>query len=266
MNSGKSVLAFLTFFICFIGALAQVNAIFPVSIASDFINPVAHPGEKMNFSIIITPTTGDVRDLRLSTTGKIAQFITLQETSINLDLGETKEVGIELDTEGASVGPHSGFLILNHKDSLKEIPIKITITAKEANIDAELKVVTKEVELPEPIKFQVTIYNVGQRDKFNLHMSHKLNSEKGGTLATQEEDATLVTSLNLQRTFFSEDYPLEEGTYYIETTVSYDDKTQTFVDTFKFNEPFWTTTNIAILIFLIIIAAFAVGFMFTGRG
>jgi hypothetical protein len=125
-----------------------------------------------------------------------------------------------------------------------------------------LEVKTKEVKLPEPIKFLVTIYNVGQRDRFNLHLFHKLNSETGDTLATLEEDATPVTSLNLERSFFSEDYPLEKGSYYIETTVSYDDKTQTFVDTFKFNEPFWTTTKIAILFFVIIVGAFAAGFYF----
>jgi hypothetical protein len=259
----KSVLAFLTVLIFFGGAAAQGNAaIFPVSIETDFINPDIPPDEIQHYSILITPTTGRVENLKLSTFGKIAQFVILEDTALNIDYGETREIGIDLDTAGANVGTYSGFIILDHNGSTKEIPIKINIIQKESKIDMTLEVTTKEVKLPEPIKFSVTIRNVGRRDMFNLHLSHTLNSDSGDTLATLEEDATLVTSLNLERSFFSEDYPLEKGIYYIETTVSYEDKTATFVDTFEFNEPFWTTTKIAVLFFVIIVAAFAAGFYF----
>ena len=262
MNLIKRTLAFLVFLIFFGGAAAQENVIFPVSIATDFINPDIPPDEIQNYSILITPTTGRVENLKLSTFGKISWFVTLEKDSINLDFGETQEIGIELNTAGAIVGTYSGFIILDHNGNTKDIPIKINVIQKETKIDMTLEVKTKEVKLPEPIKFLVTIYNVGQRDWLNLHLSHKLNSETGETLAKQEEDATLVTSLSLERSFFSEDYPLKEGLYYIETTVSYDDKNATFVDTFTFNEPFWTTTKIAILFFVIIVAAFAAGFKF----
>ncbi|MEE8322578.1 MAG: hypothetical protein V3R57_03010 [Candidatus Bathyarchaeia archaeon] len=259
----KSALAFLMVLIFFSGAAAQVDTtIFPVSISTDFINPYIHPDEIQDYSILITPTTGRVENLKLSIFGKIADYVTLEDVALNIGYGETQEIGIKLNTTGAPVGTYSGFLILNHNDSIKEIPIKINIIPKESKVDMSMEVTTKEVRLPEPIKFLVTIYNVGQRDRFNLHLSHTLNSDNGDILEILEEDATLVTSLTLERTFFSEDYPLEDGLYYIETTVSYDDKTQTFVDTFEFNEPFWTTTRIAVIFIVIIVGAFGAGFYF----
>lgn len=260
----KKVLAFLIF-LTFVGeAAAQENAIFPVSIGTDLLNPDIHPDEIQNYSILITPTSGRVENVKLSVFGKIARFISLEKISISLDYGETQEVGIELNATGAKVGTYSGFLIVNVNDRVKEIPIKIKVIEKEAKIDMTMEVKTKEVKPPDPIKFLVTIYNVGQKERFNLHLSHKLNSVTGETLSEQEEDATLVTSLSLERSFFSEDFPLEKGTYYIETTAYYEGNNATSVDSFRFVEPFWTTTKIAILVFVIIVAAFAAGFKFIG--
>lgn len=264
MDSKKNTIIVLAILSFFSGAHAQVTeTIFPVSIETDFINPDISPDEVQSYSILITPTTGRVENLRLSTFGKISRYVTLEDTALNIDYGETIEVEIKLDTTGALVGEYSGFIILNHDDSTKEIPIRINILSKEAKIDMTLVVTTKEVRVPEPIKFMVTIYNVGQRDRFNLHLFHALKADDGTLLETLEEDATLVTSLTLERSFFSEDYPLEEGIYYIETTVNYADKNQTFVDIFEFNEPFWTTPKIAVVFTLIIVAAFGVGFYFT---
>lgn len=257
----KSVLPFLILLILFEGVSAQ-DAVFPVSIETDFINPDIHPDENQKYSILITPTFDRVENLQLSTFGKISEFITLEAAAINIDYGETIEVEINLDTTGANVGEYSGFIILNHNESIKEIPIKINVVQKESKIDMTMEVTTKEVKLPEPIKFLVTIYNVGQRERFNLHLYHSLNSDSGEILKTLEEDATLVTSLSIERSFFSEEYPLEEGLYYIETTVSYDGTNQSFVDTFEFNEPFWTTTKMAILFFIVIVGAFAAGFLY----
>jgi len=258
----KRVLPFLIFLTFFGGAVAQESAIFPVSIETDLLNPDISPDEIQEYSIIITPTSGRVESVKLSAFGKIARFISLERTSVSLDYGETQEIGIELNAAGASVGTYSGFLVVDVNDRVKEIPIKIKVIEKEAKIDLTTEVKTKEVKLPEPIKFLVTIYNVGQKDGFNLHLSHKLNSVTGKTLSKQEEDATLVTSLSLERSFFSEDFLLEEGTYYIETTAHYDGKNATSVDSFRFVEPFWTTTKIAVLLFVIIVAAFAAGFKF----
>lgn len=264
MDSKKNAIIILVFLAFFNGAGAQVNeTIFPVSIETDFINPDIHPDEVQRYSILITPTTGRVENLRLSTFGKIARYVILEDTAFNIDYGETIEVEIKLNTTGAPVGEYSGFIILEHEGSTKEIPIRINVLSKEAKIDMTLEVTTKEVRAPEPIKFQVTVYNVGQRDRFNLHLLHTLNADDGTVLETLEEDATLVTSLNLERTLFSEDYPLEDGLYYIETTVTYADKEQTFVDTFEFKEPFWTTPKIAIVFAVIIVAAFGAGFYFT---
>jgi hypothetical protein len=265
MNQVKGVIILLSILASFNGAFA-LDAVFPVSIETDLINPYIPPDEVQEYSIIINPTLGPVRNLKLSTFGKISRYVMLEDTALNLDYGETQEVGIKLNTTGALVGEYSGFIILSHNDSTKEIPIKINVISKEAKIDMTLEVKTKEVRLPEPIKFLVTIYNIGQRERFNLHLSHALYSDNGDILETLEEDATLVTSLNLERTFFSEDYPLEEGIYYIETTASYDNKTQTFLDTFEFIEPFWTTTKIAVIFIIIIVAAFGVGFMYTKTG
>lgn len=263
MDRVKNTLAFLAFMLFFSIVSAQEDAIFPVSIESDFINPDVAPDTTETYSIIITPTDGQVSNLRLSTYGKISEFITLEEDSIYLDDGETRELEIWLDTKGADVGTYSGSIILGHNGNTKEIPIQLNVVKKEARIDVKLTVKTKEVEEPGPIKFLIEIFNVGQRDSFNLHLVHKLNSDTGWTLATIEEDATLITSLNLERTFFSEDYPLSEGVYYIETTVIYEDKEPIYIDTFNFIEPFWTTTKISFLIVVIVVAAFAVGFLFT---
>jgi hypothetical protein len=263
MDKARSVLAFSALMI-FLGAVsAQESALFPVSIGTDFINPDVPPDATETYYILITPTNGHVSNLRLSTFGRISEFITLEEDSINLDYGETREIEILLDTKDADVGTYTGSIILGHNGNTKEIPLKINVVKKVARIDVKLTVKTKEVEEPKPIKFLLEIYNVGQRDSFNLHIIYKLNSDTGRTLATVEEDATLITSLNLERTFFSEDYPLSEGVYYIETTVSYEDKETTYIDTFNFIEPFWTTTKISFLIVVIVVAAFAVGFLFT---
>jgi hypothetical protein len=264
MDSKKNAIIILVILSFFSGASAQVNeTIFPVSIETDFINPDIYPDEVQRYSILITPTTGRVENLRLSTFGKISRYVTLEDTALNIDYGETIEIEIRLDTAGALVGEYSGFIILDHDGRTKEIPIRINIVTKEAKIDMTMEVTTKEVRVPEPIKFMVTIYNVGQRDRFNLHLSHTLNADDGTVLETLEEDATLVTSLNFERTLFSEDYPLEDGLYYIESKVTYADKEQTFVDTFEFKELFWTTPKIAIVFALIIVAAFGVGFYFT---
>lgn len=261
MNQVKSVIILLAFLAFFNGVAAQ-DAIFPVSIETDFINPDIPPDAIQEYSIIITPTTGRVENLQLSTFGKISRYVILEDTAINLDFGESQQIGIKLDTTGAPVGEYSGFIILNHNGSTKEIPIKVNVIQKESKIDMQMEVSTKEVRQPEPIKFVVTVYNVGQRERFNLHLTHTLNSETGDILESLEEDATLVTSLNLERTFFSEDYPLEDGLYYIETTVSYDDKKATAVGTFKFIKPFWTTTKIAVIFVVLLIVSFVAGFRF----
>ncbi len=256
----RRVLVFLIFLTFFSSAVAQESEIFPVSIETDLLNPDIPPDEIQNYSILITPTSGRVEDIRLSVLGLIARFISLEKNSISLDFGETQEIGIELSTVGAKVGTYSGFLIVEVNDRVREIPVRLEVIEKEANIDLTVEVKTEEVKLPEPIKFLVTIYNVGQKERFDLHLSHKLNSVTGETRSEQEEDATLVTSLSFERSFLSVDLSLEEGTYYIETTAHYEGHNETSVSPFKFVEPFWTTTKIAVLVFVIIIAAFAVGF------
>lgn len=264
MKRALAFLIFLIFLIFFGEAAAQESTISPVSIETDFVNPDIGPDEIQKYSILLTPTSGRVDDVRISTLGKVAQFIALERTSISLDYGETQEIEIELNAAGAKAGTYSGFLIIDVNDSVREIPIKIRVIEKETKIDMAVKVKTEKVKSPEPIKFLVTIYNVGQKEGFNLHLSHELKSAAGEMLAEREENVTLVTSLSLERSFYSEDLLLEAGTYYIETTVYYGDKSTTFVDTFTFVEPFWTTTKIAILAFVLILVSFAAGFKFIG--
>ncbi len=256
----RTLAALFLILLTFDGAAAQESTIFPVSIETDLLNLDIHPDEIQNYYILITPTLGRVENVKLSAFGKIARFISLEKTSVSLDYGETQQVGIEVNAAGAEAGTYSGSLILAVNDRTKEIPIKITVIKKESRLDMALEVKTKEVKSPEPIKFQVTIYNVGRKDRFDLHLRHKLKSVADETLSEQEEDVTLVTSLSLERSFFSEGPPLEEGTYYIETTAHYEGNSATSVDSFRFVEPFWTTIKIAVLVFVFIVVAFAAGF------
>lgn len=258
----KRTLAALFLILLSGGAAAQESTIFPVSIETDLINPDIHPDETQNYYILITPTLGRVENVKLSVFGKIARFISLEKISVSLDYGETQQVGIEVNAAGAQAGTYSGVLILDVNDRTKEIPIKITVIEKESGLDMALEVKTKEVKSPGPIKFVVTIYNVGRKDRFDLHLHHKLKSVADETLSEREEDVTLVTSLSLERSFFSEGLSLEKGTYYIETTAHYEDNSATSVDSFRFVEPFWTTTKMAVAFFVIIVAAFAAGFRF----
>ncbi|MEE8401314.1 MAG: hypothetical protein V3R86_04105 [Candidatus Hydrothermarchaeaceae archaeon] len=258
----RRVQALIIFLIFVNWVAAQENAVFPVSIETDLLNPEITRGEIRNYSILLIPTTGRVNNLKLYTFGQVSQFITFEKTQLSLDFGETQEIKIELDSGGAKTGIYTGKLILDANGRTREIPVKISVIEKDAKIDVTMEVKTREVKLSEPIKFLVTIYNVGQKESFNLHLTHKLKDVAGEVISVQEEDAVLVTSLSLDRTFFSEGLPLKGDTYYVETVVTYEGKNETSVGPFKLLEPFWTAGKIAILFFIIVIISFVAGFSF----
>jgi hypothetical protein len=106
----------------------------------------------------------------------------------------------------------------------------------------------------------VSLYNLGVKERFDVHMIYKIIDVATEKLITQREEETAIeTSLSFVREVPLENVTIEPGKYFIEVEALYENKTASSADVFEFIRPFWTATKRILALLLVLLVASAAG-------
>ncbi len=229
----------------------------PYAIDTDVIDIELLPGESRLYPITIENRQEDASDVDMEVTGTIWEFTQLQSRSFSIDEQSAKTVKVKFFAPmSAPPGVYNGELLVTVDDTPNTIPVTLRIvTEKEALMDVKVEVLTKILGQNGTVRYRLSLFNLGYKKKFDVHLTHNIrdvNTNK--LLAYKEEEMALETTLSMVKNFPLDEINIYPGKFYIEVVASYENKTASSADIFEVVEPFWTMDKIYMLIAAIAIA------------
>jgi len=199
-------------------------------------------------STIKVKNTGDlVEKLKINVT-VLTDSVTPSEKEIEIKAGEEKEISLFFSSENLSEGTYTGALVFSSAGFEKRIPIIISVKSKLLLFDVTLNIPSKykEVKPGEDVMLQVTLFNLGEVGKVDVHLNYYIKDFEGNTIASKESVVATETQAS-----FSELLKLpgniKEGQYVAGADARYDQSIGTASDIF-----YVTKGGINFLLFIIV--------------
>ncbi len=226
-----------------------------ISVETDMVEPVFAPGEIGRYSVWITNNLKENQTITISPAGKISNLLEVyfegkELSTSNFKLSTDTTEHLELIVNAPeNPGIYTGYLVLSSGWGTQAIPISVKVIDDEPLMDVKVEAITKELSLGSPLKFYVSLYNLGFKERFDVHLVYAVKElETERVLTKVEEEMAIETSLSFVRVIPAENLSLEAGRYYIEAAALYENKSASAADIFTVFKPFWTTTKkIAVL-------------------
>jgi len=235
-------------------------------VKTDLIEATLHPGESKMYSLWVSNNLDKDTTAEIKVTGPVWEFVQLESTKLDLGPKSTESTKIKLFTLPTTLpGIYTGDIVVTMDGKVKNIPITLLVTPeKEALMDVKVEAITKSVTPGGNLKFHVSLYNLGFRKKFDVHLKYTIKTAETEELVIwKEEELALENSLSFVRVFdLSEELDeggIELGKYLIEATATYENKTASSVDAFEVVKPFFsparkrTFSVIGLILFILIL-------------
>jgi len=238
----------------------------PFAIETDLIEATLHPGESKMYSMWVTNNLDEEINATLKIIGNVWEFIQLETSEIKIGPKNLGTVKIKVFTLATTQpGIYTGDLIITVGETQRSIPITIAVTPeKEALLDVKVEVITKQLVLNDTLKFHISLYNLGFKKRFDVHLIYRIKDMRTEKIiGYKEEEVALETSLSAVKMFdLGELETPELGKYFLEVEARYDNRTASSVDMFEIVMPFWTKERINMLIAIIVIIGLIAGSYF----
>ncbi|MEE8401313.1 MAG: DUF87 domain-containing protein, partial [Candidatus Hydrothermarchaeaceae archaeon] len=249
--------------------LSDLSTAPPYSVETNLIDVILHPGESTTYSIWISNNQNKTKKVNISVIGKAAEFIDFygrgkvklsRSDVIELKPRSTEPIEVRVSsTDSTRPGLYTGDIQIKIDGDTQVIPVTVMITLeKEGLLDVKLEAITKEVMPGKSVKFHVSLYNLGVKERFDVHMIYKIIDVATEKLITQkEEEMAIETSLSYIKEISFENVTIVPGKYFIEAEAVYENKTASSADVFEFIKPFWTATKktLGLLLLLLVVSA-----------
>ncbi|MCK4997074.1 DUF87 domain-containing protein [Candidatus Pacearchaeota archaeon] len=218
-------------------------------IETDLIEASLYPGESKMYTLWITNNLDVAGVATIEIDGPVWEYIQLDSRSISIEGKSTEAVDLKMFALETTVpGIYSGNLIINIEGDVKDIPITLLVKADDsALMDVKVETITKSITPKGTLKFHTSLYNVGFRKQFDVHLKYTIKSVDDELIMWKEEELALQSSLGFIRLFdMSEelDKDLEFGQYLIEVIATYENRSASSVDLFIVKTPFFTWARI----------------------
>jgi uncharacterized membrane protein len=229
----------------------------PFSVETDLIEITLHPGESRMYTITISNNLDETVIANLSVIGRIWEFLQLEKEVVGVKPMSSSMIKVKVFTLPTTpLGVYTGDIIISVKGEQKTIPVTLLVVSeKEALLDVKVETITKQIEPNGTVRFHVSMYNLGFKKKFDVHLTYRIKEVETEKLIKQkEEEIAIETSLSFVRAMAVENLNL--GKYYLEVEAEYDGRKASSADVFEVAKPFWTTekANIIVLAVLILVA------------
>jgi len=232
----------------------------PLSAETDLIEATLHPGESKMYSLYLSNNLDREVTASIKIVGSVWEFIQLEKDQVTIPSGGSESIGLKVFTlPTTKPGVYTGDIVISTVQYSRTIPVTIMVVPpEEPLLDVKVQAITKMVPINGTLKYYVTIYNMGTRKRFDIHLTYRIKSAfTEEVLDHQEEEKAITNSMSFIKAYdLSHVKDVIPGKYFIEVIATYgNNKTASSVDVFEVVKPFWTKERIIMVAIAIIAVA-----------
>ncbi len=236
------------------------------SVRTNLTEPQLNPGTEEIFALWVTNNVDYSINASFSVTGSIAEFISFEKDSMEIDANEEEINKIYVTIpSNTDTGTYTGDIYVIGDGKTITLPVTLTVSIKGATIlDIIVQSMNKIVGINETARFRVMLYNQGLYKRLNLNLTYSIvNPETQEVFYEDNEELEITQSKTLDKRIPLSGLDISAGRYLFNVTVKYDSKTASSYDDFEITESFWTTDRInqALIIIVIITIPIVVYFV-----
>ncbi len=218
-----------------------------MEISSNNLEVTLYPGEYVITSVdvknnLATPVSAD-----MTVEGRIWEFVQFENASMTMEPKSINNIKIKFTASSTTLpGIYTGDIFIKTGNKTQRISTTMKVEERrEALMDVKIETLTKEINPGQPVRSQVTLYNMGMTKKIDVTIGYTVKevyTEK--IVAKDSETLAIESSLSFVRTI-ALPKTISIGKYTIEAVAYYENKTATGVSSFDVVE------TPAIMLFLI---------------
>jgi len=200
----------------------------------ELIKVIIKKGETFNTSIKIKNIGTSPREFKIETT-ILKDTIFISESKFSLKPQEEKEIILTFSpSEDLKEDTYTGKIKISSENQEKEIPIIFSLKSKIILFDLTLLIPSqyKEVKPGEDVSFQISIFNLIDKEKVDVEITYYIKDFKGNTIAEQTSIIGVETQASFSRTI-KLPKNIKEGQYIIGANVIYNQSIGTASDIFN---------------------------------
>ncbi len=196
-----------------------------VSLISGYqvVSAELYPLEFTRTSIRIKNPANLTTAMVVNVTGKVLDFIILENTSITLNAGEETDLVIgTYIPEGTPPGNYYGELILTMAGTSSNIPINIRVLAtSEKLLDLKIQPLTDIIEPGDKLKVEATIYNLGGVKRVDARLELQLIDISTNEIVSMSNESLIVETTTTVIREINVSNDVREGRYMIKGIARY---------------------------------------------
>lgn len=198
------------------------------------ISIILNPGQVRTEKITIKNTGSKVASITLN--NQFQSLITLEEDSISLKPGESKEISLNVIVkEDVAPDLYVGKIIISSSSMEKEVLIAIEVESVGILLDVRAEILKEYLKiLPgDDILAEIRLFNLGEDDKRkDVVIEYSVKDYNGNEIAKEHESLAIETQATfIKRINTPEDAPY--GQYILYVKAIYDNKTASSSDNFE---------------------------------
>ncbi|MBD3262797.1 hypothetical protein GF374_00265 [Candidatus Woesearchaeota archaeon] len=167
------------------------------TVDKDFIITSITQSKSKKESITITNTGSDSSFSIQIDSSDLNKFMTLSDTSISLNSGESKTITIDISAnERAKIDAYAGNIIIQGKSSTKIINVALEVKPVLSDLDINTKVLNKNAQPNQNIFANIEIVNKGDP---NILLGYAVKDFDGNIFTFKEENLSVKQYVNLTR-------------------------------------------------------------------
>lgn len=231
------------------GVAPAISRIKNFTVSKEIISITLKQGETSKESVTIT--NNENQKLKISITNpKLKDFIKINETSFDLNAGESKNIILDfLAREDTIPDLYIGKIIIEGDGIKKEILIAIEIESKRPIFDVEVKIPRKFLYVipGEELITNIKIFNLERRRTADVFVEYTIKDEDGKEILYETETVFVETQTTFTKSFeIPKDIKLGKYILYVKTI--YDNKVASASAWFNIGKAFFfTLKNILII-------------------
>ena len=152
----------------------------------------------------------------------IDKFVSLSENTVDVEVGEQKEVTLEFI--GNSVGGFIGQIIAIAEDIEKSVPVILEVMSKHVLFDVKLDIPSEysEVEPGDDLNAQITLLNVGAPEQVDVFATYFIKDLRGNIIYEETETFAVEKQISYLKSFNIHE-TMEPGSYVVVAEIRYVD-------------------------------------------
>jgi len=228
----------------------------PYSIETDLVNLDLCTGESWEYWIWISNNVDREIEVNVSVAGKLMEFLDVENGRVAIPANSEKGARVVVSVpEKMKHGTYSGYVVIEGEGMAKSLPVSLKVgNGNVALLETNLELAETTIEPDAPLRFHVSLYNLGTMERMDVHLTYILkDADTGVEVGREEEDLLVETSHSFEKVIQLDEFGIESGNYIVEMVAEYDGgKTASSEGGFEAKGPFWSPVKSAGLVLLLL--------------